>query len=136
MDEVQNEAKMANNEEERPTDVAAEQQPTTVTGEFVQTEIVQLTVVKELHSFFAKETVCFLDFQESAMPIEDLRKLYTTSTSITNVPTPKQEEEMSSSEEDTSDEDEDGDSGYQRLLIVEHPTSSKDKRLMGSREIV
>ncbi len=70
------------------------------------------------------------------MPIEDLRKLYTASTSIPNVPTPKQEEEeeeeeeeeMSTSEGDSSDED-DGDSGYQRLLIAEHPTSSKKDRI-------
>ncbi len=70
------------------------------------------------------------------MPIEDLRKLYTPSTSIINVPTPKQEEEeeeeeeedeeeISTSEEDSSDQDED--SGYQRLLIAEHPTSSTSK---------
>jgi hypothetical protein len=70
------------------------------------------------------------------MPIEDLRKLYTPSTSIINVPTPKQEEEeeeeeeedeeeISTSEEDSSDQDED--SGYQRLLIAEHPTSSTNK---------
>lgn len=56
------------------------------------------------------------------MPIEDLRKLYTASTSITNVPTSKQEE-TSSSDEDSSDQEED--SGYQRLLIVEHPPLSE-----------
>ena len=57
------------------------------------------------------------------MPIEDLRKLYTSSTSITNVPTPKREE-ISTSEDDSSDDEED--SGYQRLLIAEHPNLSKN----------
>ena len=59
------------------------------------------------------------------MPIEDLRKLYTSSTSITNVPTPKQED-TSSSDEDSSDDDDDDDDddGYQRLLIAEHPQTS------------
>ena len=66
------------------------------------------------------------------MPIEDLRKLYTTSVSIPNAPTPKleeeeDEEEISTSEGDSSDDD--GDSGYQRLLIAEHPTSSKKNRI-------
>ena len=56
------------------------------------------------------------------MPIEDLRKLYTTSSNIANIPASKQEE-LSTSDEDSSDEEED--SGYQRLLIAEHPTLSK-----------
>jgi hypothetical protein len=58
------------------------------------------------------------------MPIEDLRKLYTSSTSITNIQTSKQEE-ISTSEEDSSDQEDD--SGYQRLLIAEHPSLSKKK---------
>lgn len=59
------------------------------------------------------------------MPIEDLRKLYTTSTSIINVPSPKLEEgerEISTSEKDSSDDD---DSDYRRLLIAENPNPSK-----------
>lgn len=55
------------------------------------------------------------------MPIEDLRKLYTTASNIVNVPTPKQEEIGTSSEDSTDQED----NGYQRLLIVEHPTMSE-----------
>ena len=66
------------------------------------------------------------------MPIEDLRKLYTSSTSITNIPTPKQEEEddMSTSEEDSSDQEDD--SGYQRLLIAEHPILSTRRPIIYS----
>jgi len=59
------------------------------------------------------------------MPIEDLRKLYTSSTNIPNISTSKQEE-ISTSEEDSSDQEED--SGYQRLLIAENPTLSKEKK--------
>jgi hypothetical protein len=44
MDEVQNESKI----DEVQPEVEAKQQPT-VTGEFVQTEIVKLTVVKEMN---------------------------------------------------------------------------------------
>lgn len=55
------------------------------------------------------------------MPIEDLRKLYTTTTNISNIPTTKQED-ISTSEEDSSDQEDD--SGYQRLLIAEHPNLS------------
>ncbi len=67
------------------------------------------------------------------MPIEDLRKLYTSPTHITNIPTSKQEEEeeeeeeeLSTSEEDSSDQEDD--SGYQRLLIAEHPSLSSTKK--------
>jgi len=56
------------------------------------------------------------------MPIEDLRQLYTSSSNMTHRPASKQEE-LSTSEEDSSDEEED--SGYQRLLIAEHPNLSK-----------
>jgi hypothetical protein len=54
MDEIQSESKIENNEEEeqRQPEIKAEQQQqqqTTVTGEFVQTEIVKLTVVKQMN---------------------------------------------------------------------------------------
>ncbi|CAF5190761.1 unnamed protein product, partial [Rotaria magnacalcarata] len=75
-----------------------------VTSELLPTEIVKLTV-------------------ESEMPIEDLRKLYTSSSHIANVPTPKQEETSASSEDSTDQED---DSGYQRLLIAEHPVMNEN----------
>lgn len=65
------------------------------------------------------------------MPIEDLRKLYTSSTSITHVPTPKQEE-ISTSDEDSSDDEED--SGYQRLLIAEHPNLSMNVLLRSTSD--
>jgi hypothetical protein len=64
------------------------------------------------------------------MPIEDLRKLYTSTTSISNIPASKQEE-MSTSEEDSSDQEED--SSFQRLLIAEHQTSSKENDLRHSK---
>ncbi|CAF1093857.1 unnamed protein product [Adineta ricciae] len=87
---------------------ADEQQPTTVINEFTQkTEIVKLTV-------------------ESDIPIEDLRKLYTSSSNIANVSTSKQEEESSSEEEDDSSDQEE-DSGYQRLLIAEHPNENGEE---------
>jgi len=111
MTEIENESEelkiKTNEEEEQPVnEIEEEEQQTSVTGELVQTEIVKLTV-------------------ENEMPIEDLRKLYTTTTSISNIPASKQEEEeMSTSEEDSSDEEED--SSYQRLLIAEHPTSNEN----------
>jgi hypothetical protein len=53
MDEIQNEPKIENIEEEGQPQIKAEQQQqqqqTTVTGEIVQTEIVKLTVVKEMN---------------------------------------------------------------------------------------
>jgi hypothetical protein len=64
-------------------------------------------------------------FQESGMPIEDLRKLYTSSSNIVNIPVSKQEE-ISTSEEDSSDQEED--SGYQRLLIAENASLSTSKK--------
>jgi hypothetical protein len=67
------------------------------------------------------------------MPIEDLRKLYTSSTSITNIQTSKQEE-ISTSEEDSSDQEDD--SGYQRLLIAEHPSLSKKKEFRSYKKRV
>ncbi|CAF3325753.1 unnamed protein product [Rotaria socialis] len=81
-----------------------QQQQISVTSELLQTEIVKLTV-------------------ESEMPIEDLRKLYTSSSNIANMPTPKQEETSTSSEDSTDQED---GSGYQRLLIAEHPAMNEN----------
>ena len=51
MDEIQNESKIETNEEEgQQLEIEAEQQQqTTVTGEFVQTEIVKLTVVNKIN---------------------------------------------------------------------------------------
>jgi hypothetical protein len=51
MDEIQSESKIENNEEEQrqPEIKEEQQQQTTVTGEFVQTEIVKLTVVKQMN---------------------------------------------------------------------------------------
>jgi hypothetical protein len=60
------------------------------------------------------------------MPIEDLRKLYTSSSHMTNIPVSKQEE-ISTSDEDSSEQEED--SGYHRLLIAEHPPLSKKTKL-------
>lgn len=59
------------------------------------------------------------------MPIEDLRKLYTSASNIAHVSVTKQEESTTSEEEESSDDD---DGGYQRLLIAEHPTLSKSTR--------
>ena len=56
------------------------------------------------------------------MPIEDLRKLYTTSSNIVNIPVSTQEE-ISTSEDDSSDQEDDS-GGYQRLLIAENASLS------------
>ncbi|CAF0744591.1 unnamed protein product [Rotaria sp. Silwood1] len=116
MAEIQNESeellkepKIENNDEEQTlnkikVEVIKEEQQTSVTSELHQTEIVKLTV-------------------ESEMPIEDLRKLYTSSSNIANIPTSKQEE-ISTSSDDSTDQEED--SGYQRLLIAEHPNSNEN----------
>ncbi|CAF0971082.1 unnamed protein product [Rotaria sordida] len=108
-EELSKEPKIENNDEEQTlnkvkVEVIKEEQQTSVTNELLQTEIVKLTV-------------------ESEMPIEDLRKLYTSSSNIANIPTSKQEE-ISTSSEDSTDQEED--SGYQRLLIAEQPTSNEN----------
>ena len=56
------------------------------------------------------------------MPIEDLRKLYSSASNIAHVPGSKSEDNESSDDESTDEEE---DSGFQRLLIVEHPTMRK-----------
>ena len=55
------------------------------------------------------------------MPIEDLRKLYTSSSNMVCLTASKQEE-ISTSSDDSADREENH--GYQRLLIVERPTLS------------
>ena len=55
------------------------------------------------------------------MPVEDLRKLYNPSSAMTNLPISKQDE-VDSSDEDSSEQE---GSGYQRLLIAEHPSMSE-----------
>ncbi|CAF0828146.1 unnamed protein product [Adineta steineri] len=109
MAENQNQLPLENTDEEQilnqiKDEIVEDEQRTSITNDVIQAGIVKLMV-------------------ESEMPIEDLRKLYTNSSNVANVSVTKQTE-LSTSEEDTSDEEED--SGYQRLLIAEHPSLNEN----------
>ncbi|CAF4270407.1 unnamed protein product [Adineta steineri] len=109
MAENQNQLPLENTDEEQilnqiKDEIVEDEQRTSITNDVIQAGIVKLMV-------------------ESEMPIEDLRKLYTNSSNVANVSVTKQAE-LSTSEEDTSDEEED--SGYQRLLIAEHPSLNEN----------
>jgi hypothetical protein len=60
--------------------------------------------------------------QNNDMPFDDLRKLNTNSVAMNNLPVSKQDDHRTLDDDDDTSEQED-DSGYQRLLIAEHPTS-------------
>ena len=65
-------------------------------------------------------------FQEHKVPIEEIRKLYNNPANMNTLPGSRKDD-IATSEEESSDEEED--SGYQRLLIAENSTLSKDTSL-------
>lgn len=98
-------------EQSIPIDNAVEIIPTT------------LTVRKSFHLSFKKKRI-EISFQDKEIPIEDLRKLYTSPTTLNTAPISKDDQN------DNSSSDDDDDSDQRRLLIAENPQTSKTRSIV------